>query len=53
MSGNGYKLLGFAVWHGGGWYLRRRLSLRRTAIKGALAIGALASAGLLARRIAG
>ena len=22
----GYKLLGFAVWQGGKWYLRRRMS---------------------------
>ncbi len=22
----GYKLLGFAVWQGGKWYLRRRIS---------------------------
>ena len=24
MSGNGYKALGFVVWKGGIWYLRRR-----------------------------
>ena len=23
----GYKILGFAVWHGAKWYLRRRLGL--------------------------
>lgn len=24
MSRSGYQLLGFAVWHGGKWYLKRR-----------------------------
>lgn len=24
MNSTGYKLLGYAVWHGGRWYLRRR-----------------------------
>jgi hypothetical protein len=38
----GYKLLGFAVWQGGKWYLRRRLpdAKRKVAIGGAvLAVG--------------
>jgi hypothetical protein len=48
MSGNGYKLLGYAVWHGGKWYLRRRLpSARILAISG-LAVGA----GLTAAAVA-
>jgi hypothetical protein len=37
-----YKLLGFAVWHGGKWYLRRRIpdAKRKVAIGGiALAVG--------------
>lgn len=43
----GYKLLGFAVWHGGRWYLRRRIGPMRAklAIAG---IGAAVAAGLLA-----
>jgi hypothetical protein len=44
----GYKILGYAVWNGARWYLRRRygsvLPSRRTAAAGfvALAVGALA-----------
>jgi hypothetical protein len=32
----GYKLLGFAVWQGGKWYLRRRMqgAARKAAIAG-------------------
>jgi hypothetical protein len=43
----GYKLLGFAVWQGGKWYVRRRMSGARAklAIAG---IGAVAIAGALA-----
>jgi hypothetical protein len=42
----GYKLLGFAVWQGGKWYLRRRLpdAKRKVAIGGAVVavgVGAL------------
>ncbi len=53
MNGTGYKLLGFAVWNGGKWYLRRRLHVRRAAFKGAAALLGLAGAGLLARRLIG
>jgi hypothetical protein len=45
----GYKLLGFAVWQGGKWYLRRRVgdtkrkvvlaSLAAAAVGGAVAVG--------------
>ena len=46
MNGNGYRLLGFAVWHGAKWYLRRRLpsprSMALTGLAGATALGALA-----------
>jgi hypothetical protein len=40
----GYKFLGYAVWHGGKWYLRRRYGdgLRK-----------LGAAGILALAIAG
>ena len=41
----GYKVLGFAVWQGGKWYVRRRMS--GTPAKVALAgIGALVLAGV-------
>jgi hypothetical protein len=42
----GYKLLGFAVWQGSKWYVRRRLSGARAklAIAG---IGAAVVAGVL------
>jgi hypothetical protein len=53
MNGTGYKLLGFAVWQGGKWYVRRRLAIRRIALKGALAAGGLAGAALIAKRVAG
>jgi hypothetical protein len=53
MNGTGYKLLGFAVWNGGKWYVRRRLAIRRVALKGALAAGGLAGVALLAKRAAG
>jgi hypothetical protein len=51
MSGNGYRLLGFAVWQGGKWYLRRRLpSARAIALSAAAAGGALSAAVLIVRR---
>jgi hypothetical protein len=44
----GYKLLGFVVWQGGKWYLRRRfqetrLKLAATALAGLLIAGAVAA----------
>jgi hypothetical protein len=43
----GYKVLGFAVWQGSKWYLRRRMSgfRRKAAIAG---VGAVVVAGVLA-----
>jgi hypothetical protein len=43
----GYKLLGFAVWQGGKWYLRRRMSgfRRKAAIAG---LSAVVVAGIIA-----
>jgi len=42
----GYKLLGFAVWQGSKWYLRRRVSGLRA--KAAIAgVGAVVVAGVL------
>lgn len=41
----GYKILGFAVWQGSKWYLRRRLG--GTKAKAAIAgVGALVLAGV-------
>jgi hypothetical protein len=50
MKANGYRLLGFAVWQGGKWYLRRRLPLRRLLVLGALGTGAVLASAVLARR---
>jgi hypothetical protein len=51
---NRYGLLGYVVWQGGKWYLRRRLpSRRKLALTGAGVLGTLTLAGVLARRIAG
>jgi len=49
---NGYKLLGFLVWRGGKWYLRRRLpSTRTVALAGFAGLSLVAVAALLARRL--
>jgi hypothetical protein len=54
MNATGYKVLGFLVWKGGKWYLRRRLPPARTlALRGLAAAGALMAAVLLARRAIG
>jgi len=46
MNGNGYKLLGFVVWRGARWYVRRKLPSARATAAGAL--GALALLGVVA-----
>jgi hypothetical protein len=52
VTGNGYKLLGFAVWRGAKWYARRRLpSARATAAGAAGALAALGAVALIARRV--
>ena len=52
MNKNAYRLLGFAVWRGGKWYLRQRLPSRRKIALSAAAAGAAASAAAaIARRL--
>jgi hypothetical protein len=50
MAGNAYKALGFVVWRGGMWYLRRRYGRTKRLGAGVLAVGAMAAAGALAAR---
>jgi hypothetical protein len=54
MSGTGYRLLGYVVWRGAKWYLRKRIPPPRTI---ALAAGGTAVAGgavvVIARRLTG
>jgi hypothetical protein len=55
MNGSAYKLLGYAVWHGGKWYVRRRYldrlpSARVAAVTGLAALAATAAAVTFARR---
>ncbi len=52
VDGNGDKLLGYLLWQGAKWYLRRRMpSARTSAVVGIAAVSALAAAVLLARRL--
>jgi hypothetical protein len=48
MSGNAYKALGFLVWRGGTWYLRRRYGTARRVGAGVLAAGTVAAVGAVA-----
>jgi hypothetical protein len=48
MPSNAYKALGFVVWRGGMWYLRRRYGMARRIGAGVLGTGTLATAGLVA-----
>jgi hypothetical protein len=50
MSGTAYKALGFVVWKGGMWYLRRRYGLTKRVGTGLLAASAVAAVGALAAR---
>ncbi len=45
----GYKLLGFAVWRGGRWYLRRRIR----GVRAKLAVGAVGAAVVAGLVLAG
>jgi hypothetical protein len=52
MNGTGYRILGYAVWHGGKWYLRRRLpSTRVLVLSAAGAAAAVSAVALLTRRL--
>jgi hypothetical protein len=54
VNGKGYKLLGYVVWKGGRWYLRRRLPSARSLVLGGLVAGGVATAAvLIARRAIG
>ena len=54
MSGNGYKLLGYVVWRGGKWYLRRRLpSARKVALAAGAVLTGTVVAVAIAKRISG
>ena len=48
MSRNGYRLLGYVVWHGAKWYLRRRLPSGRSLAMAGLVLGAGAAAAVVA-----
>jgi hypothetical protein len=41
----GYKVLGFAVWQGGKWYLRRRMGGPKSKVA-VVGVGALVLAGV-------
>jgi hypothetical protein len=49
----GYKLLGFAVWQGGKWYIRRRFSGTRRKLVIAGLSGLVLAGVLAAQRQAG
>jgi hypothetical protein len=52
MNGTGYRILGYAVWHGGKWYLARRLPRPRAIALSAFGLaGALSAAALIARQL--
>jgi hypothetical protein len=53
MNGNRYKLVGFVVWQGGKWYLRKRVrTARKIAVGGVVVAGTLTIAALAAKRLA-
>jgi hypothetical protein len=52
MSSNAYRLLGFAVWNGAKWYLRKRLPSRPKLLASALVgFAGLSAAVVLVRRL--
>jgi hypothetical protein len=51
MSSQAYRLLGFAVWHAGKWYVRRRVRAPRALLlKGLAGTGAVALVAVIVRR---
>ncbi len=48
----GYKILGFAVWQGGKWYLRRRFGVlvSRRVLTGAAVVAGVGVAAAMASR---
>ena len=53
-NGNRYTLVGYLVWQGGKWYLRKRLpSPRKVLLTGAGALATCTAAVLVAKRLAG
>jgi hypothetical protein len=60
MRSRRYTILGYLVWHGGRWYLRRRLRMPLArpargarAVRWLLVLGAVGVAVVAARRLAG
>jgi len=54
MNATRYKLVGFVVWQGGKWYVRKRVrSARKLAIGGVAVASTLTVAALAAKRLAG
>jgi hypothetical protein len=53
MNSNAYKLLGFAVWQGAKWYVRRRVPVRKLVVLGALGLGAAGASAVAAKRALG
>ena len=52
MNSGGYQLLGWAVWRGGKWYVRRRLpSRRKLVLSGACAVVAVTAVVVVVRRV--
>ena len=54
IGNNRYGLLGYVVWQGGKWYLRRRLpSARKLQLTGLATVATLTGAVALAKRAGG
>jgi hypothetical protein len=53
VNGTRYKIVGFVVWQGGKWYLRKRArSARKLLVGGVIAASTLTAAALAAKRLA-
>jgi hypothetical protein len=51
MNGTAYRILGYAVWRGGKWYLRQRVPAARKIALSTVGAGAvLCAAVMIARR---